>query len=58
MKKLLILFSLLFILGCAKDEDFIIVDTNQEVPKALVIKDLIGYPTVLIMICLLQWMMK
>lgn len=42
MKKLLILFSLLFILGCAKDEDFIMVDPNQEVPEALVIKDLIG----------------
>ena len=42
MKKLLILFSLLFILGCAKDDDFIMVDPNQEVPEALVIKDLIG----------------
>ena len=42
MKKLLILFSLLFILGLAKDEDFIMVDPNQEVPEPLVIKDLIG----------------
>ena len=33
MKKLLILFSLLFILGCVKDEDFIMVDPNQEVPE-------------------------
>jgi uncharacterized lipoprotein YajG len=42
MKKLISIFALLFILGCAQDEEFIIVDENQEVPEALVIDDLVG----------------
>ena len=42
MKKLILIFALLFILGCAQDEEFIIVDENQEVPEALVIDDLAG----------------
>tara|TARA_S200002703_G_scaffold144112_2_gene137571 strand:+ start:266 stop:643 length:378 start_codon:yes stop_codon:yes gene_type:complete len=42
MKKLISIFALLFIFGCAQDEDFIVIDQNQEVPNALVIDDLVG----------------
>lgn len=42
MKKLLSILSLFLILGCAQDEDFIVVDENQEVPKALIIDNLTG----------------
>ena len=42
MKKLISIFALLFIIGCAQDEEFIIIDENQEVPEALVIDDLVG----------------
>ena len=42
MKKLISIFALLFIIGCAQDEEFITIDENQEVPEALVIDDLVG----------------
>ena len=42
MKKLLSILALLLVLGCTQDEEFIIVDENQEVPEALFIEDLVG----------------
>ena len=42
MKKVLSLLALILILGCAQDEEFIVVDENQEVPEALFIQDLVG----------------
>ena len=42
MKKVLSLLSLILILGCAQDEEFIVIDENQEVPEALYIQDLVG----------------
>lgn len=42
MKKVLSLLSLILILGCAQDEEFIVIDENQEVPEALFIQDLVG----------------
>jgi len=42
MKKVLSLLALIFILGCAQDEEFIVIDENQEVPEALFIQDLVG----------------
>ena len=42
MKKVLSLLALILILGCAQDEEFIVIDENQEVPEALFIQDLVG----------------
>jgi hypothetical protein len=42
MKKVLSLLALILILGCAQDEEFIVLDENQEVPEALFIQDLVG----------------
>lgn len=43
MKKLVLLFSLLILAGCAKDDDFIIgPDPVDEVPSSLIIDDLAG----------------
>ena len=42
MKKLLSILVLFLVLGCAQDEEFIIIDENQEVPEALFIEDLVG----------------
>ena len=42
MKKILIIFCLIILTSCVRDEDFIIEDPNQEVPEALVIDDLVG----------------
>ena len=42
MKKVLSLLALILILGCAQDEEFIVIDDNQEVPEALFIQDLVG----------------
>ena len=42
MKKILSLLALILILGCAQDEEFIVIDENQEVPEALFIQDLVG----------------
>jgi len=42
MKKLLSILVLFLILGCAQDEEFIVIDENQEVPEALFIEDLVG----------------
>ena len=42
MKKLLSILALFLVLGCAQDEEFIVIDENQEVPEALFIEDLVG----------------
>ena len=42
MKKLLSILVLFLILGCAQDEEIIVIDENQEVPEALFIEDLVG----------------
>lgn len=42
MKKILSILALILIVGCSQDEDFIIVEENQEVPQALIIDDLQG----------------
>ena len=42
MKKLLSILVLFLVLGCAQDEEFIVIDENQEVPEALFIEDLVG----------------
>ena len=42
MKKVLSLLALILILGCAQDEEFIVIDDNQQVPEALFIQDLVG----------------
>lgn len=42
MKKILSILALILIIGCSQDEDFIIVEENQEVPQALIIDDLQG----------------
>ena len=42
MKKVLSLLALILILGCAQDEEFIVIDENQEVTEALFIQDLVG----------------
>jgi len=42
MKKILLLLSLLLIMGCSHDDDFVTVYPNQEVPQSLQIKELIG----------------
>jgi len=42
MRKVLSLLALILILGCAQDEEFIVIDENQEVPEALFIQDLVG----------------
>lgn len=42
MKKLLSILLLFLVLGCAQDEEFIVIDENQEVPEALFIEDLVG----------------
>ena len=42
MKKVLSLLALILILGCAQDEEFIVIDENQEVPEAFFIQDLVG----------------
>ena len=42
MKKILSILVLILIIGCSQDEDFIIVEENQEVPQALIIDDLQG----------------
>ena len=42
MKKLLSILLLFLVLGCAQDDDFLVVDENQEVPEALFIEDLVG----------------
>ena len=42
MKKLLSILLLFLVLGCAQDDDFLVVDENQEVPESLFIEDLVG----------------
>ena len=42
MKKILLLLSLLLMMGCYQDDDFVTVYPNQEVPQSLQIKELIG----------------
>jgi len=42
MKKLISILALFLVLGCAQDEEFIVIDENQEVPEALFIEDLVG----------------
>ena len=42
MKKILIILSLIILTSCVRDEEFIVVDPNQEVPEALMIDDLVG----------------
>ena len=42
MKKILIILSLIILTGCSNEEDFLVVDPNQEVPESLIIDDLIG----------------
>jgi uncharacterized protein YcfL len=42
MKKLLSILALFLVLGCTQDEEFIVIDENQEVPEALFIEDLVG----------------
>ena len=42
MKKLLSILLLFLVLGCAQDDDFLVIDENQEVPEALFIEDLVG----------------
>ena len=42
MKKLLSILVLFLVLGCTQDEEFIVIDENQEVPEALFIEDLVG----------------
>jgi hypothetical protein len=42
MKKILVILSLIILTGCSNEEDFLVVDPNQEVPESLIIDDLIG----------------
>ena len=42
MKKLLSILSILLIIGCAQDDEFFVIDENQEVPESLAIEDLVG----------------
>ena len=42
MKKLLSILGILLIIGCAQDNEFFVIDENQEVPESLVIEDLVG----------------
>lgn len=42
MKKILAILSLIILAGCAKDEDIIVVEPNQEVPQTLIIDELVG----------------
>lgn len=42
MKKLISILALFLVLGCTQDEEFIVIDENQEVPEALFIEGLVG----------------
>jgi len=42
MKKILVILSLIILAGCAKDEDIIVVEPNQDVPQTLIIDELVG----------------
>lgn len=42
MKKLISILALFLVLGCTQDEEFIVIDENQEVLEALFIEGLVG----------------